>query len=89
MTIIRVILEGDGAFKDLQGREDSVIHCIGEFTVAALTGGMQSGRPSLMLRIDLPDGRVVLQETSLGAWIMTTAALRGKFPDAFLEGVVL
>lgn len=85
MPAIRLLLDGDGAFSDLQGKEDSVIYLVEMFTVATLTKGMTSGRPSLAIRIDLPDGRVVIQATSLGAWIMTTAALRGKFPEVFRQ----
>lgn len=81
MPIIRVLLEGDGAFKDLQGREKDVIHLTGDFTVAALAKGMISGKPSVMIRIDLPDGRVVLQETSYALWMTASAALRGKFGE--------
>ncbi len=81
MPVIMVILDGEGAAADLQGREKDVIVLSGSFTVMALVRGMASGRPSLMLRFDLPDGRVVLQETSLGAWQMASAALRGKFGE--------
>ena len=83
MAAIRLLLDGDLALADLVGREADIIHLTDIFTVAALEGGMESGLPSLAIRLDLPDGRVVVQETSLGAWIMATAALRGRFPEAF------
>lgn len=51
--------------------------------LAALEGGMQSGKESLALRLTLPDGTEVLAETSLGAWITATCAIRGAFPDGF------
>lgn len=44
--------------------------------LAGLVGGMQSGRPSVVLRIDLPDGRVVLAETSLRLLVTAVDALR-------------
>lgn len=55
---------------------------------------MQSGAPSLALRLDIrpvdSEAHVVIAETSLAAWIAATCALRGKFPEAFagtpLEG---
>lgn len=77
--IIRLILEGDGAFKDLADKEERVIHLTGPFTVAALERGMRSGNPSLSIRIDLPDGRVVVQETSMRMWLTVARALEGKF----------
>lgn len=47
----------------------NVIHLDGNTSpplmVAPLKGGMSSGAPSVAFRIDLPDGRHVLAETSL------------------------
>lgn len=60
--------------------------------VAGLEGGMASGAPSIALRIDYDLGFAagIVAETSLAAWISTTCALRGAFPEAFagtpLEG---
>jgi hypothetical protein len=86
MTMIHIILEGDGAFKDLQGKEDKVIHLADQpFTVAALDRGTFGGRPSVMIRLDLPDGRVVLQQTTARLWITVARALRGKWPDELGE----
>ena len=82
MTMLRVILEGESAFEDLKGKEDKVIHLTGPFIVAALESGMKpSGAPSLAIRIDLPDGRTVIQETSLKLWYTATRAFKGKFGD--------
>lgn len=53
------------------------------WTVIALEGGMTSGKPSIALRLPLPDGRAVLAQTSLQAWIAVTCALRAAFPDVF------
>jgi ABC-type uncharacterized transport system permease subunit len=44
--------------------------------VALLRGGMQSGAPSVTLRLDLPDGRVVLTETSLALFALAAETLR-------------
>ena len=79
MPIIHLILDGDNAFADLRDREADIIHLTDDFTVSALEGGMTSGNASLVIRIDLPDGRVVLQETSVALWHTVDAALRGRF----------
>lgn len=79
MPVIRLILNGDAAFFDLQGREDDVIHRTGPFTVAALAKGMKSGHPSLAIRVNLPDKKVLIQETSVAAWLAVARALEGKF----------
>lgn len=43
--------------------------------VAALPGGMAGGGTSVALRIDLPDGRTVLAETSLKLFAFAADAL--------------
>jgi len=80
MPDIDLILDGDGAWQDLD--PEKVIHLTGSFKVAALAKGMASGKPSLMIRIDLPDGRVVLQETSMRLWIAVARALAARFDYA-------
>ena len=79
MPVINLILDGDKAFFDLQGRESDIIHRTGPFTVAALARGMRSGHPSLAIRIDLPDRQVLIQETSVAAWLAVARALEGKY----------
>lgn len=46
--------------------------------------GTNSGAPSIALRMDLPEGHTLIAQTSLGAWLMATAAFRGAFPEAFV-----
>lgn len=79
MPIIHLILDGDNAFFDLQGREADIIHRTAPFTVAALARGMKSGHPSLAIRVDLPDNKVLIQETSVAAWLAVARALEGKY----------
>lgn len=78
-------LHGDGAYPDLLGRPPGdVIHLGNDappIGVTALAGGMTSGRTSVMLRLDLPDGRVVLAETSLRLFLMAAAGLRARYGD--------
>lgn len=51
-----------------------VIHVTGPIEVGTLDSGMESGKPSVMFCFTLPDGRVVIAETSLELF---TAAARG------------
>lgn len=83
MPTISVNLAGDNAWPDLRESPGDVIHLAEEtvLQLAALRGGMSSGRTSLALRIDLLDGRVVVVETSLAAFDAAHAALRGAFPE--------
>lgn len=62
MPIIDIHVNGDGCWPDID--MTAVLH--GELSgMAALPGGMTSGKPSVTLRITLDDGMTVLAETSL------------------------
>lgn len=51
--------------------------------VAVLAGGMTSGAPAIILRVDTGHGKPLIIETSLAAWIAATAGMRGAFPAEF------
>jgi hypothetical protein len=53
--------------------------------VAFLEGGMSSGKPSVALRFDLPDGSVVIAETSARLFCTAARAMLAKQPDLFDE----
>jgi len=46
--------------------------------IALLAEGMQSGKPSVMMRVQLPDGSVAIVETSWALFDMAHAAMRGR-----------
>jgi hypothetical protein len=89
VSTIDLLLEGDGAWPDIaakkrQGklvwlRPDAVIG------MAALAGGMTSGRASIAFRFDLPDGRCVFAETSLRALYTATKALVTRHGEPFMQ----
>jgi hypothetical protein len=90
MPTIDVNLAGDGAWPDL-ARRIGVFRADSDWHLAALEAGMSSGAPSIALRLTVPvEGEdlpvTVIAETSLAAWIAATAALRGRFPEAFAGG---
>lgn len=70
MAMLKVILDGDGCWPDLPGKE--VIH-LGNLSmpiqIATLPGGLSSGKTSVSIRIDLPDGKVVIAETTLALFL--------------------
>ncbi len=77
--IIDLQLEGDGSGRHLAGQ---VIHeCGSVLHIAALDGGMASGLPSLMIRLDLPNGEYAIVETSVRAFLNAAAAIHAKFED--------
>lgn len=82
-------LNGDGAWPDLAGRMGDVIHVgnDGTFEMSGLRNGMSSGAPSVCFRLDLPDGKVVLAETSWRLFELAYKAFLGKFgPADFSDG---
>lgn len=83
MPDLNIFLTGDNAWPDLRDRQDDIIHLSdsGYLGIAVLDGGMRSGRASVMIRIDLPDGKVVMAETSLRLLTMATRAFNEKHPD--------
>lgn len=59
MASLTMIMDGDNCWPDLKDKMDKVIHLGNDappLQVALLDKGMASGRPSVTLRIDLPDG---------------------------------
>jgi hypothetical protein len=81
-STIDLKLTGDGAWPDLAGKD--VIR-LGESVIgmAVLDGGMVSGRESVAFRFTLPDGKVVVAETSwkvLAAAVLSVVARYG-WPD--------
>lgn len=86
MIAMTIILDGDAAFEDLQGRD--VIHLADgapPIQVAVLDGGLASGRPSVALRIDLPDGRAVVAETTARLFVTAARAIVARYPDLFRD----
>lgn len=80
MPAINIILDGDNAWDDLQGKE--IIHLQDVvWEMAALPGGMSSGKPSVALRLDLPDGKVLVAETSLLALLSAVNAFVARHGD--------
>lgn len=84
MIPLNIILDGDNAWEDI--RDKPIIH-LGNgapaIQVAVLTGGMSSGRPSVALRIDLPDGKHVIAETSARLFCAAARVIMAKYPDLF------
>lgn len=68
MPALRITCEGEGCWPDLVGNP-TVIDLTGDdaptIFMALLPGGMASGRASVAFRLELPDGRTVVTETSL------------------------
>lgn len=73
MLALNLVLK-EPAWPDLADKTDKIIHVTSPLGLAYLEAGMESGARSVMLRVDLPDGRVVLAETSFA---LLALAVRG------------
>ncbi len=74
-------LNGDGCWLDLFHKDIIEVRAIG---VAALRAGMKSGRPSVAIRVDLPDNRAVFAQVSMREFLACADALRVRY-DGELE----
>jgi len=85
MIPLNIILDGDNAWTDLRGVGERIIHIKGgkPIQVAVLPGGMLSGRPSVGIRIDLPNGQTVIAETSARLFCTAARAIMARYPDLF------
>lgn len=81
MTGLNVILDGDGCWPDLADGKTPIHHVKDGIEIAALPAGMSGGSPSLMIRINLPDGSVVMAETSLKLFLTAGDAFKARHGD--------
>lgn len=85
MLTLHIIMDGESAWPELKDRKHSIVHVADgpPMQVAILQGGMKSGRPSVTIRVDLPDGRTVLAETSARLFCTAARAFMAKYPELF------
>lgn len=50
-----------------------------------LEAGMTSGKPSVTFRLELPDGKTVLFETSARIFCTAANAIQARYPDLFVD----
>jgi hypothetical protein len=78
MPVLNVHILDDGKESPFpQDKEQDIIHVLNPIDVCILQGGMESGAPSIAIRIQLPDKTVVYVETSLGLWNIASSAFKG------------
>lgn len=83
MVAIKLLIDKGSGFYDLQGREGDIVLRSEPFTVMALARGTKSSNPALLIRIELPDNKVLVQETSAAAWVAIARSLSAKFKLKF------
>lgn len=83
MPQLNILLEPDAALKGVD--PDTVVFINTPVTVANMTGGMQSGKPSIMIIADLPDGKKAVIETSAELFMTAAEAFRTYYIKQGLE----
>jgi hypothetical protein len=82
MIPMEVILDGDGCWPDLGPKRQHGQLVDAELRgVAALPRGTVSGKPTVTFRVDLPDGRTVLAETTLALFLTAADAFKARHGD--------
>jgi hypothetical protein len=84
VSMVQVHLDGDQCWPDLP--EKTVVH-LGNgappIQVGVLRAGTSNGHPSVTIRCDLPDGSVVLAETSARLFCLAGRMIMEKYPHLF------
>jgi hypothetical protein len=86
MIGMNIKLDGDNAWPEL--KDKPCIHLANgapPISVAVLNGGLVSGRPSVAIRIDLPDGQTVVAETTARLFCTAAKAIMARYPDLFAD----
>lgn len=78
MTSLHVILDGEGALKDLADQEIIQIPA-SELRIVCLPDGTSGGAPSVAFTFPLPDGRHVFIETTLALFQSANAIIEARF----------
>jgi hypothetical protein len=77
MPVLSIKLEGPEDFTPIPSGA-TVHHTTAPIEAALLMRGMQSGKPSVMLRFELPDGSIVIAETSHELFQMAAIAMKAR-----------
>lgn len=75
MPALRILLNVEGEFKDLKG--ERTIHLSDpSMAIGRLPKGMESGKSSVVIRLDLPNGTTILAETSMALFLNCARAFQ-------------
>ncbi len=85
MPVIHIALNGDGALKEINPDKMIPIPEDGAWTIGVLEKGMKSGRDSIFIAFEMPDGQTIVAQTSAAAFFAASntvlASLRNQGRD--------
>jgi hypothetical protein len=79
MPVIDLTLEESEPWTDLT--EKNVRTVVGAISIAGFKYGMESGRPSVGIRMNLDDGTCAIASTSLRLFLTAADALKARYGD--------
>lgn len=85
MIGLTVNLRGVGAWPDITDKDRLLLPGPDgpPIQVATLDQGTEAGRPSVAIRVDLPDGKIMIAETSARLFCTAAKMIMAKYPDLF------
>ena len=76
---LAIELDGDGCWPDLDAVIDAGKYHEGRLeAVALLKNGTESGKHTVTFRVDMPDGSVVVAQTTLALLVMATRGMKAR-----------
>lgn len=81
MPALHIVLEADGLFAGVP--KDKLAIAEGSIDVGVLDGGMESGKPSVVIGMHLPNnGGTVVGQTTMALFLTAALAMYSRFGDA-------
>lgn len=86
MITLDIQLNGDGCWPDLtqdlfKDKNKKLFEEAELKSVALLQAGTESGKPSVSLRIETEDGKIIIAQTTLALWLMAGDAMKARAGD--------
>ena len=80
--MINIHLDGDGCWPDLADKmgTENLIE-VRNIEIGVLERGMTSGRTSISIKINLPDGKIVLYQGSLREFILGVETIKTRYAE--------
>lgn len=75
-------IQGDETAWDDVNHPDKIVQS-NALQLAVVDKGMGSGQPSVALRVDLPDGKILITETSARLFCTAARAIMARYPNLF------
>lgn len=86
MIALDIFVDGEGMLNDVPMSKIVNASNVSSIKLGVLNAGLESGKPSVGIAIPLPDGKVVLAQTSLKLFQQAAAIFTAKYGSQLDEG---